>query len=127
MHRKCIISRLRAKFVFGHLCSAPASVGCCGLNPDTRCRPGFVFFERAYRRGSRKRRAVEKCFDRKWEWTADGLMWRISRGTFRRGGEEERQEGQIRSFEPSEKASHSQGSWDEPPLFVRPLIGFTFR
>lgn len=27
--------------MFGHLCSAPASVGCCGLTPDTRSRPGL--------------------------------------------------------------------------------------
>ena len=34
LHRKCIMSGgLWAEFVFGHLCSASAGVGCCGLNP----------------------------------------------------------------------------------------------
>lgn len=81
LHRKCVMSGgLWAAFVFGHLCSASAGVGCCGLNPDTRSRPG-LFSLRAYRGGSRKQKAAKKCFDRKWEWTSNGLMWRNSRGT----------------------------------------------
>lgn len=59
VHRKCIMSgRLWAEFVFGHLCSALASVGCRGLNPDTRSRPG-LFSLRTYRGGGRKQRTAQ--------------------------------------------------------------------
>lgn len=48
---------------------------------------------------------MEKCFDRKWEWTTNELMWRNSRGLFlewvgcREDGEGEARGGGIRSFE----------------------------
>lgn len=44
--------------MFGHLCSALASVGCRGLNPDTRSRPG-LFSLRTYRGGGRKQRTAQ--------------------------------------------------------------------
>lgn len=45
VQRKCAMSsRLWGEFVFGHLCSASASVSCWGLNPDTRSRPGLFSF-----------------------------------------------------------------------------------
>lgn len=50
--------RLCAEFVFGHLCSALATAGCQGLNPDTRSRPG-LFSLRAYRGGGRKQNSKE--------------------------------------------------------------------
>lgn len=54
VHRKCIMSSgLWDEYVFGHLCSASASVSCCGLTLDTRRRLG-LFSLRAYRGGSRK-------------------------------------------------------------------------
>lgn len=84
VRRKCITSgRLETAFVFGHLCSASDSVGCCGLNPDIGNRPGLFSLREPAEEGLGSRKqgaAAEKCFDRKWEWTENGLMWRNSRG-----------------------------------------------
>lgn len=77
VHRKCIMScRLWAEFMFGHLCSALASVSCWGLIPDTRSWLGLFSFR------DPTEGAGEKCFDRKWEWTTNELIWRNCRGDF---------------------------------------------
>lgn len=60
----------------------------------------------------------EECFDRKWEETTNGLMWRNSRGTFRVGGMQRGRGVELEVLSCSSmallKALHYQSSWGKP-------------